>query len=436
MTINAVLRTTAHPAFQFVFILSFLLLALNFRFVLPRYDYWDVVYESTFLVEGGAVDLNALLSFSLKPFVDQFMATTKLTVYLTNHLAKQHVIVVEIVVAWMLLVAGYFSLVAVLHLPHPGRQPKDSKEAIEGLVVFLLYWWPATLPSLTNSWFAIQYGLVVATGLGSIYCLAGHNQSRGRQLVGCGLFLLGALSHGTGLLLGPVLSLWLYFRRTTPLWVILFLMLTSLTLLASIWVQHQSVGFQSSGIGLSMANVKFFSRIITPPFWERVVFIMVVIPLLTVALAQLYMDRAGHTSRGSTVILFWGLIVWVSTFITRYDLQEHANPHYLRFYVLFYIAMFIVVFTKNGIKNKRVATVVCVAFLVIWVKGLESGISRAALYRVQNLQGHASLVQDISAENTKTNHIYPLKNHRLTRVLIPRLAQYESYGYREMLTSR
>ena len=436
MPLNAVSRTIAHPAFQFVFVIAFLLLALNFRFVLPRYDYWDVVYEGTFLIEGDVLDLNALLSFSLNPFVDQFMATTKLTVYLTNHLAKQHVIVVEIVMAWMLLVVGYFLLLAVLQLPLPGRQPKDTKETIGVVVVFMLYWWPATLPSLTNNWFAIQYGLVVATGLGSIYCLAGVNQSRGRQLTGCGLFLLGALSHGTGLLLGPVLSIWLFFRRSTPMWVISFLALTSLMLLVLIWIQHQSLGFENSHAGFSLANVKFFLRIATPPFWEQVISIVIIAPLLALAFSQLYIDRAESSSPGATVILFWGLIVWVSTFITRYDFQDHANPHYLRFYVLFYVALFVVVFGKNGIKNKRIAAVAGIALLAIWAKGLESGISMAALYRAQNLQGQASLMEDTSAENMKTNHIYPIKNHRLTRVLIPRLTQYEPFGYRKMLTPR
>ena len=436
MTINAVLRTTVHPAFQFVLVIAFLVLALNFRFVLPRYDYWDVIYESTFLLEDGDLQLSALLSFLVNPFADQFMATTKLTIYLTNHLAKQHVIVAEIVIAWMLLVVGYVLLLSVLRIPLPGGQPKDNKEAIKMLVVFLLYWWPATLPSLTNNWFAIQYGLVITTGLGSIYCLVRQNQNIQYQLVGCGLFLLGALSHGTGLLLGPVLLIWAYSRRNTPMWVILFLALTSLTLLVLIWMQHQSVVIPNSQTGFSFASIKFLLRIITPPFWEQVIFIVIVVPMLALALSRLFLDRVEHSSHGAVVILFWGLIVWISTFVTRYELLEHANPHYLRFYVLFYAALFVIAFDSKSLKNRYIASLVGFLFLLVWAKGLESGISMATLYRMQNIQGHYSLVEDISAENPKTNYIYPIKNHRLTTVLIPRLTEYEGFGYREMLTTR
>jgi hypothetical protein len=436
-SVDTLLYATTHPASQFIFMVGFLVLALYFRFVLPRYDYWDVVYESTFIVEGGFLEIDALFSFLLKPFVDQFMTLTKLTVLLTNYLAKQHVIIFEIILAWILLIIGYLLLLSVLQLPFSRKQSINTQEGAKMLIVFLLYWWPATLPSLTNNWFAVQYGLVLTSGLGSIYCFTGQDDSRPRQLFGCVLFLLCAASHGTGLLLGPVLSIWLYIKRRAPLRVIFFLALTSLALLALIWMQHQTIGWQGDDIDFSLASVKFFMRIITPPFWEQAVFILVIAPMLILAFSQLYVKRARSSREGATVILFWGVLVWIVTFVARYEFQDHANPHYLRFYVLLYITLFVTIIDKNNWINKKgIAAVVSVIFMVLWVKGSERGVSMAEAYRMRNLQGYASLVEDITIENSKTDYLYPIRNHRLTNVLIPRLIHYEPYGYRAMLVIR
>ena len=86
--------------------------------------------------------------------------------------------------------------------------------------------------------------------------------------------------------------------------------------------------------------------------------------------------------------------------------------------------------------KKGIAAIVSVIFMVLWVKGLERGVSMAEAYRMQNLQGYASLVEDITIENSKTDYLYPIRNHRLTNVLIPRLIHYEPYGYRAMLVIR
>lgn len=418
--------------------IGFLVLALNLRFVLPRYDYWDVVYQSTLTIKDGVVQMDGLFNFLLTPFVDQFMSVTKLTVFLTNHMAKQHVIAFEIILAWTLLIIGYLLLLSVLKIRFSRRQPVSTNEAIKGLIVFLMYWWPATLPSLTNNWFAVQYGLVLTSGLGSIYCFTKGNERSGGRLLGCGLFLICALSHGTGLLLGPVLSIWLYVKRRSPMWVILYLALTSLTLLTILWMQHAKIGLQGNDVGFSMDSVKFFVRIVTPPFWEQAVFILILVPMLTIALSRLYAERTEPSSReGATVILLWGLLVWLATFVARHEFQDHANPHYLRFFVLFYIALFVTVFDKDTWINKRgIAVILGVIFMVLWTKGLDKGISMAQLYRAQNLQGHASLVEDLTVENSRTEHLYPLRNRRLTKVLIPGLIHYTPYGYRDMLLVR
>ena len=61
------LRFLIQPVIQCLLLAGFLVLAIQLSFVIPRYDYWDVVFQSTFIFQNGVVDPGQLISFLLIP---------------------------------------------------------------------------------------------------------------------------------------------------------------------------------------------------------------------------------------------------------------------------------------------------------------------------------------------------------------------------------
>jgi len=413
---------------------GFLILALQYRFRVPRYDYWDIAYESTFVFHDGNTPIIGFFAYLLSPVADQIMVLPRVIVLTSNHLAGQYFIEAEIIFAWILLVIGYLLLLSIFGITFSSWREQCDEKRLKTLIVFAFYWWPASLPSLTNNWFAIQYSIILATGLASIYFFQRSEENIPRWVMGYVCFLLCALSHGTGVLLGPALSIWLWFRYPRLRATITLLTLIIPVCLILVWQLTIPDRISAHNILWSANSLKFLIRIGTPFFWEQPIFLLFILPLLTFVSWRGTRSPLTDLGKESTVLMSWTLIVWGATFIARYKFQDHANPHYLRFFTLLYISMLIASSKWAMWKMRKYQKVLVSAFIVIvWAKGAESGLGLTRDYFLENRSGYQSLIENIGSENKSTEKVYPLNNLRLTTLLIPKLISHNYYGYGALL---
>ncbi|MDB3945428.1 hypothetical protein N9444_05890 [Gammaproteobacteria bacterium] len=420
-----------HPLVQLTLIVGFLFIGLSFRFEIPRFDYWDIVFESTFVLQGEGLLMTRILEYLFSPVADQIMVLPKLTIFLTNHLAGYYFLELEIILSWLLLVIGYLMLLSIYSIPLTSWSNLKTDHKVKTVVCFAVYWWLVTLPSITNNWFAIQYGIVLVTGIAAIYCFDRAKSASLNLVYGYVWFCLCALSHGTGILLGPALAVWLYFRSSCPKLVIILILGTSLILVWLVWSKTQPSGVIDHSIVWSTTSLKYFMRVGTPYYWEQVIFIVVVLPAFVLTSWVFINNPSIEWRRVNTILIVWGLGVWVVTFYARHEFQATANPHYVRFFVLLYLAGFMSLSTMKIWKGqKQIVIAISILMICIWAKGIDKGLYFTKGFLEENIRGYHSLLNDVGVENLETSKIYPLSQSRLTMILIPRLVNYEPYGYR------
>jgi hypothetical protein len=136
----------------------FVSLALKYRFGVPRFDYWDIVFLST---DVTPTKLNSLSGYLFEPSTEAMMALPKLFVYMSNTVGGVNVLTVNLIVTLLLGTISHGLLLRILGLPLVPGKDTTSKKIWQWWLVLALFWWPAILPTYTNTWFAIQYGLTL-----------------------------------------------------------------------------------------------------------------------------------------------------------------------------------------------------------------------------------------------------------------------------------
>ncbi len=412
-----------------IYLTLFVALVLMFRFELPRYDYWDVVFRSTYVIIGDAGSVFAYLFRGN----ESMMAVPKLVIYLSNTLTPGNALLVEHTATLLLGAGSHVLLLRVLRLPLVPCAGIESTTALRWWLVLMLFWWPAILPTYTNTWFAVQYGLTLYFGLLAIHVYQRSDAWRGRLILSYMAWLAAAMTHGTGLLLGPVLAMLAGLRDRRWYFAVLLLLSTALVL----WIQH----LVSSGVAhnlqrfdspLSPDSLKFMARAVTPPMWETALFALVVAPLLLLT-AWLYFSRRQRLiEKPYFVLILWGMTVWLSIWFARGGFQSHANPHYLRFFVVVYAAwaMMLFDFVRPRMPASAAAWAGGALFLVVWLKGVDAGVSLAALYRDQ-IHAGAAVLRGESANRESLRYLYP-DTEKLTDLFVPRLAGTQGGFYGEL----
>lgn len=406
---------------------AFVSLVLKYRFEVPRFDYWDIVFFSTDVTPTNLVSLSGYL---FEPSTEAMMVLPKLFVYLSNAVGGMNVFMVELTVTLLLGTISHGLLLRILGLPLVPGNDTTSKKLWQWWLVLALFWWPAVLPTYTNTWFAIQYGLTLFFSLFAIALYLNPDRNRYRLFLSYLLWLCAAATHSTGLILGPALALIAAFRDRRHLFALLMAVSTGLL----VWVQHGITrGYLDSALSLgsptSMASVKFLLRVITPPMWETALFVLIILPLL-LATAWLCLNHYRvFIVKPYVLLLAWGLAVWVATWIGRGGFQDHANPHYLRFYVLLYIAWAMMLFDFGRLLwgGRILRYVTLILFSVIWIKGFERGVSLAAEFHDRTSAG-AAVLRGESSDGALLLNLYP-DTERLTGKLLPRLVNTPGYVY-------
>lgn len=408
-------------------------LVLWFRFELPRFDYWDVVFASTKVVLTDPASIAEYL-FSGN---ESMMATPRLLIYLSNTLGGRHALLLELVAMLLLGLGSHVLLLRILDLPLLPGPAADAGTALRWWLVLALFWWPAVLPTYTNTWFAIQYGLTLFFGL---LAIVAYEESRSQEKwlpYSYAAWLIAAITHGTGLVLGPVLALFAAVRDRRFQFSLVLLTGTALVL----WVQHQvSRGVAHSVLRvdspLSVDSIKFLARVVTPAAWEIALFVLLIVPLLSLT-AWLYSARfRDYAHKPYSVVVVWGLAVWLSIWFARSGFQDHANPHYLRFFVVLYAAwaMMLLDAAGSGAGLKVISRVGAALFLVVWLKGAETGISQAAEYQAQ-IRAGAAVLEGESTHEESLCYLYP-DAEKFTGLLLPGVVETAGYGYGDLATPR
>jgi len=432
--IHYLINTRAELVIQLLLIVGFLITALHLRFEIPRYDYWDIAFESTFVFEGEGTALDRLFTYLFSPVADQIMALPKLAILLSNRFAGQYFIAVEIIISWAFLLVGYLCLLSLMRASGSAPIPNAASLNWKRIIICMLYWWPAVLPSLTNNWFALQYSIVLSTGLTSIYFYRNSEGRTDQQVIGFVLFLCCAVSHGTGVMLGPALALWLLIRRERSKITVLVLAFASGLLIVWLWPERISSTTSPENLLWSPTSLKFFVRIGTPFFWEQAIFLLILLPASLIYLIQAANPKSGDQFKDACILVFWVVGVWGVTFVARYKFQDYANPHYLRFFILLYVGLLVtfVGWIKENAKQKMIV-LAGILLAIVWLKGVERGLDMAISYRSENMAGRQSLIESMTQENALTQNIYPAHDRRLTGILIPQLLSNEKYPYRKLL---
>lgn len=410
----------------------FLGLVLIFRFELPRYDYWDVVFRSTYVVIG---DPGSVIAYLFRGN-ESMMAVPKLLIYLSNTLAPGSALLVEHAATLLLGAGSHVLLLRILRLPLVPGAGIEPATALRWWLVLLLFWWPAVLPTYTNTWFAVQYGLTLYFGLLAVHVYQRSDGRSGRLVLSYVAWLAAAMTHGTGLLLGPALAMVAALRDRRRRFAVLLFLGTVLVL----WVQHLvsrgvAYNLQRFDSPLSLDSLKFMARAVTPPMWETALFVLVIAPLLVLT-AWLYVRRRrSFVEKPYFVLILWGLAVWLSIWFARGGFQSHANPHYLRFFVVVYAAwaMMLFDFARPRLPASAAAWAGCALFLVVWLKGVDAGVSLAALYQDQ-IHAGAAVLRGESANRESLRYLYP-DTEKLTGLFVPRLAGARGRMYGELVES-
>lgn len=408
----------------------FLGLVLVFRFELPRFDYWDVVYRSTYVV---IADPGSVLAYLFRGN-ESMMVVPKLFIYLSNTLAPRSALLVEHAATLLLGACSHVLLLRILRLPLVPGAGVEPATALRWWLVLLLFWWPAVLPTYTNTWFAVQYGLTLYFGLLAVHVYQRSGGRGARLVLSYVAWLAAGMTHGTGLLLGPALALVAGLRDRRWYFAVLLFLGTTLVL----WVQHLvSRGvvhnLQRFDSPLSLDSLKFMARVVTPPMWETALFALVVAPLLLLTAWLCFRHGQSFLEKPYFVLILWGLAVWLSIWFARGGFQSHANPHYLRFFVVVYAAwvMMLLDFVWPRLPVSAANWAGCALFLVIWLKGVDAGVSLAASYQDQIRAGTAVLRGE-SGTRESLRYLYP-DTEKLTGLFVPRLAGSRGRIYGELV---
>ncbi|MFC1664160.1 hypothetical protein ACFL17_00845 [Pseudomonadota bacterium] len=419
---------------QLGYLLVLVLSAYFYLFQIPRFDYWDVVYYGSFVVNDDILDWKVLFLYLLDPVVESFMLVPKLVILLSNFFGSA-VYKVELGFSFLVFFSGYLALLKIFTLPLVPKGSTALPDLIKLTIVFCFYWWPVSIPTYTNTWFSIQYSLTVTMGLWTVYFSSSTHWStkRGMLLMVC--WIGSALSHGTGLLLGLVLFFVLLMRQGARwlAFLILFIMLAMLMLSKGIY--GDKIGALDQIAWSSLATWNYLIRIITPSFWEKLLFVLFIVPCVFLGLLSLVQNPRKFFNTPPNLLIAWGMVVWFATFITRAGDQIHGNPHYFKFYVVVYIAWLITLvdmrYVVRAVSSKKTAMVAVILLAVIWIKGVENGVVSARNFYIDNQKGYRALIQEQTVEMGDILLLYP--NKRLTEKIVPRLKSYPLYSYTETL---
>lgn len=398
---------------------------------LPVYDYWDILGMIENIPAG---DWNGRLAFFWGSFVDQKMVGPKMLIWGLSRLTNYRHLRLEIV-AGLVMQFGVLLIAARLAQRTPGLPGR--RQGFWWAFISALLFWPLLLGRFQHHWYSTQYSLVLLPAMGAVALLAPERPGGRRIISAAILALIAGLSHGTGLLLWPVLGLALILARRTRLAGLAGLA-AALGLIAIIISQH----LPRAELGFSPLSAPLESPGIMISFALRCLGLSLglwALPLgagflIGTGAAVFTLARRGSLSpyRPWLIIWSWTLLTAAGTALNRSSDFRLPFLHYNAFFILGWIAGGVLAagagagWRARFPRTVRAGRILAAAGVAAWITGAVAGIgfSREFLAGISRASRHLQ-----SWPVVERRHLAPLfPEERFERGTLPVLAGRRAFG--------
>ncbi len=379
-------------------------------------------------------DWSSWVGFLWESFVDQKMVGPKFLIWGLSQLTNYRHLTLEIV-AGLVMQSGILIICVRLAQHTPGLPGR--RQGFWWAFVAALLFWPLLLMRFQHHWYSTQYSLVLLPAVGAIALLANRRPGSTRIILAAFLALIAGLSHGTGLLLWPVLGIYLMFDPRTR-WPGLSWLVTGIVLIAVIISQHlprAELGFLPLAASLQSPGnmIAFALRCLGLSVGEWALPLGLMIFIVTGAAVLILAGRGSLSCyRPWLIIWCWTLSVAAGTALSRSSNFRLPFLHYNAFFILGWIAAGVLTAGAGAGYTARFprlvwgGRVLAAVGLAVWITGSVKGVQFSREFHRNIVQAGRHLT---SWPVVERHHLAPLfPEDRFERGTLPVLARKRAFG--------